>query len=1560
MRKGLLPFERIKLMLASPEEIRSWSYGEVKKPETINYRTHKPEKDGLFCAKIFGPIKDYECLCGKYRGKRYEGTICDKCGVEVTKSYVRRQRFGHIELAAPVAHIWFLKSTPSKIATLLGLSTKDVERVIHFESYLVIEYPGEGEREAFEQAEDTIPLKDDMGNTVFVRLHVVDEDNYLSQYAGNLEHKYEGGMGAEMVKKVLSALDLQSYAQKLREEVKPYSLSFEDMGKELEAKYKKLYHKMVKTVADNFRLYGLNLSLPEGMTLEQALLGIFNEELYLNLQTGEVSSQDCEDCLSGREAVQRFYEVQREKKKDIPVFEKVKEDIRSLVVRELSESKIKKQLRVLKLVEGFIKSGNKPEWMILEVLPVLPPELRPLVALDGGRFASSDLNDLYRRIINRNNRLKRLIELDAPEIIIRNEKRMLQEVVNALIDNGKGGRTISQNGRALKSLADYLKGKQGRFRQNLLGKRVDYSGRTVIVVGPELKMHQCGLPRIMALELFKPFVYRRLEEKGYATSIKSAKKMVENRTPEAWECLEEVVKQHPVLLNRAPTLHRMSIQAFEPVLVDGKAIQLHPLVCPPFNADFDGDQMAVHVPLGIHAQLEAYILMLSTQNILSPAHGKPITLPSQDVVLGVYYISQEVKGTKGEGKLFLNRKQVLLALENGVVDLHAPIKLLEKGKVIETTPGRVLFNSILPEDFPFVNEVVDKKGISKLVSKVYEKYGVERTAQFLDDLKELGFKMATKGAISIGIEDLKVPQVKREILGEGFEKTDEITEQHRKGIITPKERYNKIIDVWSDITDRVSRAMFDEIEKFPRQERDKVYPGTFNPIYMMANSGARGNRDQIRQLAAMRGLMAKHTGEFIETPITANFREGLSVLEYFISTYGARKGLADTALKTAFAGYLTRRLVDVAQDILITQKDCGTTKGIEMTPIVEGGEEKVPLKDRIIGRTLAEDVIDPYTGEVIAQRNTIIDPELTDKIVHRGIEKVMVRSPLTCEAEFGVCAMCYGWDLSQRKLVDVGEAVGIIAAQSIGEPGTQLTMRTFHIGGAAIAERAKGELLNETEGYVKFYNIRLITNREGKRINISKDGAIGIVDKEGRMIERHAVPYSAEIKVNEGDFVKENTLLAEWDPFNTYIISEVAGKVELKDIALDITVKEERDPLTGKTSTVVAFTRPKDAMLHTPRMVVLTEDGREVVYDLPVNSIISIPSENINTEWHLCPTCSESEGMDIQHRSYVVKDLYVQPGDVLARIPKEMAKVRDIVGGLPRVEELFEARRLKNPAILSEIDGIVRIYEDADEVILFNPRTGETRKYNIRKDEYILVIHGQYIQKGAKITDSIVADIDGNVRIKGKGYKVVVYNKETGLQREYFVPKGKHVQVRDGDRVNAGDPLTDGIPDPHEILRIKGVAELQKFLLKEVQMVYRLQGVDINDKHFEVIIRQMLRKRRVVDPGDSRFLINEEVDIEELREEIERIKEEGGKIPKVEPVLVGISKAALSSSSWISAASFQETTKVLTDAACEGRVDDLKGIKENVIIGNIVPAGTGVGEYSMLEVEEMKVKKGVV
>ncbi|MDW8097164.1 MAG: DNA-directed RNA polymerase subunit beta' [Aquificaceae bacterium] len=1565
MRKGLLPFERIKLMLASPEEIKSWSYGEVKKPETINYRTHKPEKDGLFCAKIFGPIKDYECLCGKYKGKRFEGTICDRCGVEVTRSYVRRKRFGHIELAAPVAHIWFLKSTPSKIATLMGLSVRDVERVIYFESYLVIEYPmNEEEEKTFSQQEDTLPLRDELGNVKFVKLHVVDEETYNAEFAPNLEHKYEGGMGAEIVKKVLSALDLQTYADKLRNDIRPYSFGFEDLSEETYGKYRKLYEKMVRVLAEDFRLLSVDLPLPEGSTLEQMLHRIIVGELYLNPEDGSLSEEALEGFHTGREAIQLYYEKARQKRKDLPVFEKIKLDIRSVVLKEISETKVKKVLRVLKLVEDFIKSQNRPEWMILEVLPVLPPELRPLVALEGGRFATSDLNDLYRRIINRNNRLKRLIELDAPEIIIRNEKRMLQEVVSALIDNGKRGRVVTQNGRALKSLSDYLRGKQGRFRQNLLGKRVDYSGRSVIVVGPELKMHQCGLPRIMALELFKPFVYRRLEEKGYATSIKNAKKLVEQKTPEVWECLEEVVKQHPVLLNRAPTLHRMSIQAFEPVLVDGKAIQLHPLVCPPFNADFDGDQMAVHVPLGITAQLEAYILMLSTQNILSPAHGKPITMPSQDMILGVYYMTQEVPGVKGEGKLFYSREEVLLALENKKVDMHARIKLrLEEGKVIETTPGRVLFNSILPQGHPFVNEPLDKKKVSKLIASVYNRYGTEKTAQFLDRLKELGFEVATKAAVSIGVEDLQIPKVKKEVLLQAFEQADEISELHRSGIITAKERYNRIIDLWSEITDKVSRAMFEEIEKSTRRERDKVYTGVFNPIYMMANSGARGNKDQIRQLAAMRGLMAKHTGEFIETPIVSNFREGLSVLEYFISTYGARKGLADTALKTAFAGYLTRRLVDVVQDITIVEKDCGTHRGVVMEAIVEGGEEKVSLKDRIVGRTLAEDVIDPYTGEVVATRNQIVDEELADRIVRAGIEKVKVRSPMTCESQYGICAMCYGWDLSQRKLVDVGEAVGIIAAQSIGEPGTQLTMRTFHIGGAATAERVKGELLNEKAGRVKYYNIRLIPNREGKRINISKDGALGILDAEGRMVERHAVPYGASILVEEGKEVGENTLLAEWDPFNTFIIAEESGKVEFKDIALDITVKEERDPLTGKTSTIVSFTRPKDAMLHTPKIVVHTEEGKEVSYDLPVNSIINIPADKLQFEWMVCPTCSESEGAEIKHKYYLVRDYHVQPGDILARIPKEMAKVRDIVGGLPRVEELFEARRPKNPAILTEIDGTVRIFEDADEVILFNPRTTETKKYDIKKDEYILVSHGQYVQAGTSITESLKAEIDGQVRIKGRGYRVVIYNRETGLQKEYFVPKGKHLLVKNGDSVKAGDPLTDGTPVPEEILKIKGVEELQKFLLKEVQMVYRLQGVDINDKHFEIIIRQMLRRRRVVDPGDSRFLVNEEVEVEELQREIERIREEGGKIPKAEPILVSISKAALTSRSWISAASFQETTKVLTDAACEGKVDDLRGVKENVIIGNLIPAGTGLWEYAEVEVleeEKAKVLKDVI
>ncbi|RLJ71626.1 DNA-directed RNA polymerase subunit beta' [Hydrogenivirga caldilitoris] len=1554
-RRGLFPFEKIKLLLASPEEIRSWSMGEVKRPETLNYRTLKPEKDGLFCAKIFGPIKDYECLCGKYRGKRYEGTVCDRCGVEVTLSYERRKRFGHIELAAPVAHIWFLKSAPSKIGTLLNLTSRDVERVIYFESYLVIEYPTEEEEEAFLKMEDTIPLNDGT-TTKWVKLHVVTEHEFEEEYSFTIDEKYEYGMGAEIVKTVLSQLDLHEYYKKLKALIRPYSIGFEDLGKEIETNYKSLYEKLIKTIAQDFDEFGVLFSNLEelGLSLEEAIYSILNEELYLNVETGELSKEDKGDeYLTGKEALRTYYENVRAKK-NIPIFERIKEDVRTTVLKDVSEQRVKKYLRILKLVDGFIKSGNNPEWMILEVIPVLPPDLRPLVALDGGRFATSDLNDLYRRLINRNNRLKRLIELDAPEIIIRNEKRMLQEAVDALIDNGKRGRVVTQNGRPLKSLADYLKGKQGRFRQNLLGKRVDYSGRSVIVVGPELQMHQCGLPKIMALELFKPFVYRRLEEKGYATSIRNAKKLVEQRAPEVWECLEEVVKQHPVLLNRAPTLHRPSIQAFEPILVEGKAIRLHPLVCPPFNADFDGDQMAVHVPLGVEAQLESYILMLSTQNILSPAHGKPLTMPSQDMILGTYYMTQDpIPGRKGEGKVFSSREEVLKALSLGKVDIHAGIKVKLDGKLLETTPGRVLFNSIMPEGVPFVNHTLDKKSLSKLITELYIQVGNEETVKFLDRVKELGFTMATKAGISIGVDDLQIPKVKKGVIEKALKTTDEIWNQYVSNIITNKERYNKIIDIWSEATNQISKAMFDEIEKTERIENGKKYPGVFNPIFMMANSGARGNRDQIRQLAGMRGLMAKHSGEFIETPIISNFREGLSVLEYFISTYGARKGLADTALKTAFAGYLTRRLVDVAQDITITEHDCGTLKGIEVEPIVEGGEEKVPLKDRIFGRVLAEDVKDPYTGELIANRNDVIDEKLADRIAKSGIEKVKVRSPLSCEAKRGICALCYGWDLSQRKIVSVGEAVGVIAAQSIGEPGTQLTMRTFHIGGAATAQKIQNVLVVETSGQVRFYNLRLIKNRKGELINISREGAVGVVDKEGRVVERHAVPYGAKILVEENQEVKEGTSVAEWDPFNTYIIAEEEGEVELRDIILDVTVREERDALTGKTATVISFMRPKDAMLHTPRVVIITKDGKELTYDLPVNSILNIPSEKMELEWNPCPTCSEAEDANIQHRYYVVKNLKVKPGDVLARIPKEMAKVRDIVGGLPRVEELFEARKPKNPAVISEIDGYVKIYEDADEVIVYNASTGETRKYSIKKDELILVRHGQFIKKGQSITESITSEIDGQVRMKGsKGFRVIVYNRETGLEKEYLVPKGKHLLVKDGDEVEAGEALTDGTPIPEEMLKVKGIEELQKFLLKEVQMVYKLQGVDISDKHFEIIIKQMLRKRRIIDPGDSRFLVNEEIDREELEEEIQRIKEEGGKLPKVEPVLVGITRASLSTRSWISAASFQETTKVLTEAACEGKTDELYGLKENVIVGNLIPAGTGVDEYSKIGVLE--------
>jgi DNA-directed RNA polymerase subunit beta' len=1550
-KKGILPFDAIKLMIASPEEILSWSHGEVKKPETLNYRTLKPEKDGLFCAKIFGPIKDYECLCGKYKGKKYEGTICDRCGVEVTRSYVRRERFGHIDLAAPVSHIWFLKSSPSKIASLLNLSTRDAERVIYFENYLVIEYPtDEEEAEAFEKDEKTIPLND-FGETKWVKLHIVNEDTYQNEYAFSLEDKYEAGIGAEIVKEVLSKLDLEAYAEKLKRLIEPYSLSWEDLNAETRERFPKYYEKMVRTIASYFQRYGIEPSDPK--TIDELII----EQKWINPKTGEIAEEQLtEDFVTGLEALEKIYDYYRSRNSELPIIEKLKEEVRQTVIKAFPESKIKDYIRKLQLIEGFINSGNKPEWMILEVLPVIPPELRPLVLLEGGRFATSDLNDLYRRVINRNNRLKRLIELDAPEIIIRNEKRMLQESVDALLDNGKRGKVVTAKRRPLKSLADYLKGKQGRFRQNLLGKRVDYSGRSVIVVGPELKMHQCGLPKIMALELFKPFLYRRLEEKGYATSIKQAKKLVKEQTPEVWECLEEVVKQHPVLLNRAPTLHRPSIQAFEPVLVEGKAIKLHPLVCPPFNADFDGDQMAVHVPLGIEPQLESYILMLSTQQVLSPAHGKPLTMPSQDMILGVNYITQVIEGVKGEGKIFASADEAIKAWELGKLDIHARIKVKYNGQVVETTVGRILFNEILPEEYKqkrgFVNQVLTKKNLAKFIYDVYKVVGNEETVNFLDRLKTLGFELSTKAAVSIGMDDIRVPKKKKEIVERAMSETAKIWEQYRKGIITNKERYNRIIDVWSRATEEITQEMFKEIEQTEIVYNGKKFPGTFNSIYMMAMSGARGNKDQVRQLAGTRGLMAKHSGEFIETPIISSFKEGLSVLEYFISTYGARKGLADTALKTAQAGYLTRRLVDAVQEVRITEEDCGTIKGITVEPIIEGGEVKLSLKDRIFGRIAAEDVKDPISGEILVKAGELIDDEKAEKIERAGVEKVKVRSVLTCEAKGGVCAKCYGMDLSNRRLVSVGEAVGIIAAQSIGEPGTQLTMRTFHIGGAATAERIRSELIVEHNGILKYHNIKYVVNREGKKVVTSKQGQVYVQDKEGHILERHPVPHGATLLVDDGQEVKAGQKVAEWNPFADFIIAEVKGKLVLTDIIKDVTIKEERDPITGKISLIVSFMKPKDAMLHTPRITIVGEDGKEYVYDLPVNAALMIPREKLKLVWKTCPTCTEAEGTEIQHQYFEpVEDIIVEPGDILARLPKETAKVKDIVGGLPKVEELFEARPPKNPAILTEIDGEVKIYEDADEIIIFNPFTKETWSHKVAKDELILVKAGRWVKKGEPITDKTKAEIEGRVQMTSKGYKVIVYNRETGLEKEYFVPKGKYLQVKDGDRVRAGDPLTDGTPNSHEILRIKGVEELQKFLIKEVQLVYRLQGVDIHDKHFEIIVRQMLRKVRITDPGDSHFIVREIVDREDFEEEIKRLKEQGKKLPKAEPVLVGITKSALHTKSWISAASFQETTKVLTDAACEGKVDELRGLKENVIIGNLVPVGTGEEIYSKVQVE---------
>ncbi len=1331
-------FEAVRIRIASPEKIREWSYGEVKKPETINYRTFKPERDGLFCAKIFGPIKDWECICGKYKRMKHRGVVCDKCGVEVIQSKVRRERLGHIELASPVAHIWFLKGLPSRIGMLLDMTMRQLERVLYFESYVVI----------------------DPGDTPLKEKDLLTEDEYKKKVA-EYGSKFKAGMGAEAIRELLRRVDL-------------------------EALYVELKNKI-------------------------------NEAASIGLK--------------------------------------------------------KKFTKRLKVVDAFRKSGNKPEWMIMDVIPVLPPDLRPLVPLEGGRFATSDLNDLYRRVINRNNRLKRLMELKAPSVIIKNEKRMLQEAVDALFDNGRRSKVLkTTTRRPLKSLSDMIKGKQGRFRQNLLGKRVDYSGRSVIVVGPELKLHQCGLPKRMALELFKPFIFNKLEEKGFATTIKAAKRLVEKESPEVWDALDEVIKEHPVLLNRAPTLHRLGIQAFDPVLVEGKAIKLHPLVCTAFNADFDGDQMAVHIPLSIEAQIEARVLMMSVNNILSPANGKPIVVPTQDMVLGVYYLTKEKKGVKGEGKIFADAEDVRIAYDAGIIDEHALIEVRINGDRVKTTVGRVLFSEILPKDVPFsmINKEMTKKELGKLIEYIYKKSGRRETVIFLDNLEALGFHYATKSGVSISMADMHIPSKKAELIREAELEVIEVQKQYAEGLITHGERYNKVIDIWANVTEKVADEMMKELgaedgEVLSEDElREKR---SFNSIFMMADSGARGSTAQIRQLAGMRGLMAKPSGEIIETPITANFREGLTPLQYFISTHGARKGLADTALKTANSGYLTRRLVDVAQDVIITEEDCGTMDGISVTSLVEGGEIIQPLEERILGRLAVEDIKDPITKEVIVKRNQEIDEEYTQKIIDAGIDRVKIRSVLTCQSKFGVCTKCYGRDLARGEIVEVGEAVGIIAAQSIGEPGTQLTMRTFHIGGAAskVVERTVLEAKNS--GTIKFININTVKNREGLLVVINRNGSIAIVDSKGREKEKYSVVYGAKLMVKNGQKVEIGQKLVEWDPYSTPILTEIGGKIALGDIIEGVTVKEEVDEITGLSRKVI-IDYPANMR---PRISIKDEQGKVTQ---------RIPGTNTLARY-LLPA-----GAHI----LVEKNDTVYPGDILAKIPRETTKTKDITGGLPRVAELFEARRPKEQAIVTEIDGMVEF-------------------------------------KGAH-----------------KGMRVVVI-KGGDETREYLIPKGKHVSVHEGDWVRAGEPLMDGAVNPHNILDILGPQELQRYLVDEVQKVYRLQGVSINDKHIEVIVRQMMKKVKIEDPGDTSFLIGEQVDRRVFQEENARVKAEGKRPAQGKPLLLGITKASLTTDSFISAASFQETTRVLTEAAISGAIDELKGLKENVIMGRMIPAGTGMLRY---------------
>ncbi len=1347
--KDPLSFNAIQLSLASPEKIRERSFGEVKKPETINYRTFKPERDGLFCAKIFGPTKDYECNCGKYKRMKHRGIVCEKCGVEVIPSKVRRERLGHIDLACPVAHIWFLKSLPSRIGALLDMTLKDLEKVLYFEAYVVL----------------------DPGTTSLEKGQLLPEDKYsetMDEFAG----QFVAGMGAEAVRELLADLDLEEIGEQLRIEMKEAT----------------------------------------------------------------------------------------------------------------SEAKRKKVSKRLKAVNAFRQSGNQPEWMILETIPVLPPELRPLVPLDGGRFATSDLNDLYRRVINRNNRLKRLMELRAPEVIVRNEKRMLQEAVDALFDNGRRGRAITgPSKRPLKSLSDMLKGKGGRFRQNLLGKRVDYSGRSVIVVGPELKLHQCGLPKKMALELFKPFIYQKLEERGFSTTVKSAKKMVEKEKAEVWDVLEEVIKEHPVMLNRAPTLHRLGIQAFEPVLIEGKAIQLHPLVCTAFNADFDGDQMAVHLPLSIESQIEARVLMMSTNNILSPASGKPIIVPSQDMVLGLYYMTRIRPFVVGTGSIFASQDEVRMAFDAGEADLQAEIKVRMpqvaggEPELVETSVGRVLLREVVPDTIPFkhVNKVMGKKQVADLIDTSFRLAGNKETVILADKIKETGFRYSTRAGVSICLNDMEIPKSKEDRIKVSADEVKDIQQQYTEGLITDGERYNKVIDIWAKCTEDIATTMLGNIavDKIKSEDGEEVEVSSFNAIHMMADSGARGSAQQIRQLAGMRGLMAKPDGSIIETPITANFREGLTVLQYFISTHGARKGLADTALKTANSGYLTRRLVDVAQDAIITEQDCDTLDGIEVSSLAEGGEIIERLGDRILGRVALEDIYDPVTDELLVEANTVIDEDLVAVIEEAGIEKIKIRSVLTCKSRRGICALCYGRDLARGHLVNLGEAVGVIAAQSIGEPGTQLTMRTFHIGGTASRRAEQTALEARFDGTLKFINLTTVDNIDGFPIVMNRKGEVAVIDETGRERERYGVVYGARLTRQEGGAVKSGDTLAEWDPYTVPIITEVGGTVHYGDITEGITMEEQVDEVTGLSRKVVIESKSADKR---PRVTLKGEDGKTVKlpngqparYMLPVGANISV-----------------EEGAQIY------------AGTILAKIPRETTKTKDITGGLPRVAELFEARKPKEVAIISEIDGVVSYGKDS------------------------------------------------------KGKRKIIVTPEIGEPVEYLIPKGKHISVHEGDYLHAGEELVDGSSNPHDILRVLGSKELSKYLVDEVQEVYRLQGVKINDKHIETIVRQMLRRVQIKEVGDTNFLVDDQVDRWIFEEENEKVAGEGGQPAIGEPIMLGITKASLSTESFISAASFQETTKVLTQAAIQGKVDSLRGLKENVIMGRLIPAGTGVAKYRAAELK---------